>query len=114
MKERFIKLRHILLITASIIAVVISVFAKQPPYQELKEAKSALKAAELVKANELMPAKYKDAQESLHSALNEIQVQNHKNPFTRSYENARTRLQITKQLAEEAEKTALYRPAIKP
>lgn len=94
------------LVLASLAAVVLTTGCERARRESIDAAKSALEAAKSAGAETYVLQAYAEAEKVLAEAMKEVEIQNERSMFSRSYSEANQLLTKAKDLADEAKKRA--------
>lgn len=97
---------RVLSVLAALIFVSLITGCSDAPTAEYEASKVTLENARLAEAEQYAPEAFKEATDSLNSALVEINKQDGKFSLLRSYDNAKQTITVAQQLAEKAQNDA--------
>jgi len=97
---------RVLSVLAALIFVTLITGCSDAPTTEYEASKVSLENARLAEAEQYAPEAFKEASDSLNSALVEINKQDGKFSLLRSYDNAKQIITVAQQLAEKAQNDA--------
>jgi len=99
-------LTRVLSVLVALIFVTLITGCSDAPTTEYEASKVSLENARLAEAEQYAPESFKEASDSLNSALVEINKQDGKFSLLRSYDNAKQIITVAQQLAEKAQNDA--------